>query len=163
MTDAAPAIFAALEASGFGAAIRQSRWLYIAANIGHIVSLMVFAGAIAVMDVRMVRALSATSPAYVLKAARRIAIIGFICLVISGAFLFTAEASHVIMNRVFQIKLGLIALGLLNIALFEISIAPKVKNLPPLTPLPSGARATAVASISIWIAVAICGRSIAYF
>lgn len=163
MTDAAPAIFAALEASGFGAAIRQSRWLYMAANIGHIVSLMVFAGAIAVMDVRMVGALSATSPAYVLKAARRIAIIGFICLVISGAFLFTAEASHVIMNRVFQIKLGLIALGLLNIALFEISIAPKVKNLPPLTPLPSGARATAVASISIWIAVAICGRSIAYF
>ena len=67
MTDAAPAIFAALEASGFGAAIRQSRWLYMAANIGHIVSLMVFAGAIAVMDVRMVRALSETSQAYELK------------------------------------------------------------------------------------------------
>ncbi len=163
MTDAAPAIFIALEASGFGAAIRQSRWLYMVANVGHIVSLMIFAGAIAVMDLRMAGALSATSPGYVLKAARRIAIAGFAGLVVSGAFLFTAEASHVIVNRVFQIKLGLIALGLLNIALFEILIAPKVKDLPPLTLLPSGARATAVASISIWIAVAICGRSIAYF
>lgn len=163
MTDAAPAIFVALEASGFGAAIRQSRWLYMIANVGHIVSLMVFAGAIAVMDLRMAGALSATSPGYVLKAARRVAIAGFVGLVVSGAFLFTAEASHVIVNRVFQIKLGLIALGLLNIALFEILIAPKVKDLPPLTLLPSGARATAVASISIWIAVAICGRSIAYF
>lgn len=163
MTDAAPAIFVALEASGFGAAIRQSRWLYMIANIGHIVSLMVFAGAIAVMDLRMAGALSATSPGYVLKAARRVAIAGFVGLVVSGAFLFTAEASHVIVNRVFQIKLGLIALGLLNIALFETLIAPKVKDLPPLTLLPSGARATAVASISIWIAVAICGRSIAYF
>lgn len=163
MTDAAPAIFVALEASGFGAAIRQSRWLYMVANVGHIVSLMVFAGAIAVMDLRMAGALSATSPGYVLKAARRVAIAGFIGLVLSGAFLFTAEASHAIVNRVFQIKLGLIALGLLNVALFEILIAPKVKDLPPLTLLPSGARATAVASISIWIAVAICGRSIAYF
>lgn len=163
MTESAPAIFAAIEASGFGAAIRQSRWLYMVANVGHIVSLMVFAGAIAVMDVRMIGALSATSPGYVLRAARRVAVIGFVCLAISGALQFTAEASHVIMNRVFQVKLGLIALGLLNIALFEILIAPKVKNVPPLTPLPSGARAAAVTSISIWIAVAICGRSIAYF
>jgi hypothetical protein len=163
MTDTAPAIFAAIEASGFGAAIRQSRWLYMIANVGHIVSLMVFAGAVAVMDLRMAGALSATSPGYVLKAARRVAIVGFAGLVLSGAFLFTAEASHVIVNRVFQIKLGLIALALLNVALFEILIAPKVKDLPPLTAMPSGARAGAIASIAIWTAVAICGRSIAYF
>ena len=53
MTDAAPAIFVALEASSIGAAIRQSTWLYMAANVGHILSLTVFAGAIAVMDLRM--------------------------------------------------------------------------------------------------------------
>jgi hypothetical protein len=163
MMESAPAIFSAIEASAFGAAIRQSRWLYMVANVGHIVSLMVFAGAIAVMDMRMAGALSATSPGYVLKMARRVALAGFAGLVVSGVFLFTAEASHVIMNRVFQIKLGLIALGLLNIALFEILIAPKVKDLPPLVPLPPGARTGAVASLAIWIAVAICGRSIAYF
>ncbi|MES2752032.1 MAG: hypothetical protein V4661_11735 [Pseudomonadota bacterium] len=163
MTEAAPAIFVALEASGLGAAIRQSRWLYMVANVGHIVSLMLFAGAIAVMDVRMAGALAATSPGFVLRNARRVAIAGFVCLAISGAFLFMAEASHVIINRVFQIKLGLIALGLVNIALFEIFIAPKVKDLPPLTAMPSGARAGAIASIAIWTAVAICGRSIAYF
>ena len=38
MTDAAPAIFVALEQSGFAAAIRQSPWLYPAANVGHIIS-----------------------------------------------------------------------------------------------------------------------------
>ncbi len=163
MTESAPAIFVALEASGLGAAIRQSRWLYMAANVGHIVSLMLFAGAIAVMDCRMMGALAATSPGFVLRAARRVAIAGFVCLAVTGAFLFTAEASHVIMNRVFQLKLGLIALGLINIALFEIFITPKVKDLPPSTPLPSGARAGALTSIAIWLAVAICGRLIAYF
>lgn len=163
MTEAAPAIFVALEASGLGAAIRQSRWLYMLANVGHIVALMVFAGAIAIMDLRLAGALSATSPGYVLKAARRMATVGFAGLVVTGAFLFTAEASHVIMNRVFQVKFGLIVLGLLNIALFEILVMPKVRNLPPLTPLPPGARAAATTSVAIWVAVAICGRSIAYF
>jgi uncharacterized membrane protein len=163
MTESAPAIFIAIEASGFGAAIRQSRWLYMAANVGHIVSLMVFAGAIAVMDLRMMGALAATSPGLVLRAARRAAMVGFVCLVLTGSLLFAAEASHVIMNPVFQLKLGLIALGLINIVVFEIFITPKVRHLPPSTPLPSGARAGAVTSIVIWIAVAICGRTIAYF
>ena len=163
MTESAPAIFIAIEASGFGAAIRQSRWLYMTANVGHIVSLMVFAGAIAVMDLRMMGALAATSPGLVLRAARRAAMNGFLGLVLTGSFLFVAEASHVIMNPVFQIKLGLIALGLINIALFEMFITPKVRHLPPSTSLPSGARVGALTSIVIWIAVAICGRTIAYF
>lgn len=163
MTDAAPAIFIALESSGIGAAIRQSRWLYMTANIGHIVALMAFAGAIAVMDLRMAGALAATAPGYILRIARNIAMIAFAALAVTGTILFTAEASHVIVNRVFQIKLGLIALGLVNIFLFEVFIGPKVKELQPLTPLPSGARIAALSSIAIWFAVAICGRSIAYF
>ena len=163
MNEAAPAIFVALEDSALGHAIRQSTWAYMAANVGHIVSLMMFAGAVAVMDLRMAGAFAATSPGYVLGAARRVAVIAFIGLALTGATLFTAEASHVILNPVFQIKLGLIGLGLLNIALFEYFTAPKVKDLPPLTPLPGSARAAGMLSIATWIAVAICGRSIAYF
>ena len=53
MTHEAPAIFVALEQSGFATAIRQSPWLYPAANVGHIVSLVFFVGAVAVMDVRL--------------------------------------------------------------------------------------------------------------
>ncbi len=162
MTDAAPAIFVALEASALGAAIRQSTWLYMAANVGHIVSLVVFAGAVAIMDVRMTGALAATSPAYILKTARRVAVCAFIGLLLTGAILFIAEASHVIVNPVFQVKLVLIALALVNIALFEIYTAPKVKTLPPLAPLPPAARAAGFLSIGLWIAVAAAGRTIAY-
>ncbi len=163
MNEAAPAIFVALEDSALGHAIRQSTWAYLAANVGHIVSLVVFAGAVAVMDLRLAGAFAATSPGFVLRAARRVAIIAFLGLAGTGALLFTAEASHVILNPVFQLKLGLIALGLANIALFEFFAAPKIKDLPPLTPLPGSARAAGMLSIVTWIAVAICGRSIAYF
>ena len=163
MLDSAPATFVALEGSGLGQMIRQSRWLYMAANVGHIVSLVVFAGAVAVLDLRMAGAFTATSPGHVLSRARRAAIWTFLGLALTGAVLFTAEASHVIMNPVFQLKLVLIALGLLNIALFELFATPQVKDLAPLTPLPWAARRAAVISIVLWIAVAICGRSIAYF
>ena len=63
MTEAAPAIFVALEGSSFATAIRQSLWLYPAANVGHIVSLFVFAGAVTVMDVRLLGSFAATAPA----------------------------------------------------------------------------------------------------
>jgi hypothetical protein len=163
MLDSAPAVFVALEGSGLGQTIRQSSWIYMAANVGHIVALVVFAGAVAVLDLRMIGAFAATAPGRVLTGARRAVVGAFTGLVLTGAVLFTAEASHVIMNPVFQVKLALIALGFVNVALFERFTAPKVRELPPLAPLPAAARRAGLASLTIWIAVAICGRSIAYF
>jgi len=163
MLDTAPGLFVALEGSGVGQAIRQSTWIYMAANVGHMLALVVFAGAVAVLDLRMAGAFAATSPGIVLRRARRVVMLAFLALVLTGAVLFTAEASHVIMNRLFQFKLALIALGLLNVALFEIFTAPKVRELPPLAPLPAAAKRAGIASIAIWLMVAACGRSIAYF
>jgi hypothetical protein len=163
MEHTAPAIFVALEQSGFAAGIRQSLWLYPTANVGHIVSLFCFAGAIAVMDLRMAGAFAATSPGHVLRAARRAAIAAFAGLAVTGFVLFSAEASHVVVNPVFQFKLGLIVVGLINIALFELYTAPMVKDLPPLAPLPKAARRSGILSLAIWLTVAACGRSIAYF
>ena len=62
MLDSAPGLFVALEGSGVGQAIRQSTWIYMAANVGHILALVVFAGAVAVLDLRMAGAFAATSP-----------------------------------------------------------------------------------------------------
>jgi hypothetical protein len=163
MTEAAPALFVAIEASTIGAAIRQSRWLYMVANVGHIIALLFFAGAIALVDTRLAGGLSATAPGPLLHQARRLAVAAFIGLIVTGLVLFTAEASHVVINRVFQIKAGLIALGLLNIIWVERTIMPKVAALPPLAPMPAGARQGALASLAIWLSVAICGRAIAYF
>ena len=89
--------------------------------------------------------------------------LAFLGMLVTGAVLFTAEASHVIMNRVFQVKLGLIALALANVAAFETLIAPKLRDLPPLAPLPAAAKRAGILSIVLWLAVAAAGRTIAYF
>jgi hypothetical protein len=163
MTDAAPAIFVAIEGSAFAAAVRQSPWAYMAANVAHILSLMVFFSAVAVMDLRLAGFFQATWPGSLLRRARVVAIAGFIGLVASGAVLFVAEASHIVLNGMFQFKLALIGLGLINIVWFEYVVAEKVKDVQPHTPLPGAARLIGVTSLAIWLAVAACGRLIAYF
>jgi hypothetical protein len=163
MTGEAPAIFVALEQSGFGAAIRQSTWLFPVANVGHVLALALFAGALAVMDVRLLGGLAATSPAHVLMRARSVAIAAFVLLAVTGFMQFSADASHLIVNPVFQIKLALIGLGLLNLAIFEFGVKGSVTGLGPGVAMPASAKTAGLMSLAIWIVVAACGRSIAYF
>jgi hypothetical protein len=163
MEHQAPALFVWLEQSAFAQAIRQSLWIYPAANVGHILSLVAFAGSIAVMDVRLLGGFAATAPARILVRARRFAIAAFVGMAITGFILFAAEASHLAMNRVFQLKFALIAAGLANLAIYELWAKHAVMNLPPNVAIPSQARVAGVVSLGLWLAVAACGRSIAYF
>jgi hypothetical protein len=162
MEHEAPALFLALQHTAFAAAIRQSTWLYPLANVGHIVALVCFAGAIAVMDLRLVGALSATSPATVIGRARRLAIAALGAQALTGFMLFAAEAGHVALNPVFQAKMALIAAGLMNIVIYEVGAKRAVQTLPPGAAMPQRARIAGIISMAIWIAVAACGRLIAY-
>ena len=156
MEHEAPAIFVALEASGFALAIRQSKWLYPLANVGHIVALVFFAGAVTVMDIRLLGGFAATAPG------RNFAIAAFAGMAVTGAMLFAAEASHLAVNPVFQIKFVLIGIGLANIAIYEFGIKRTVAGLSPDAPMPVSAKIAGALSLGIWVAVAACGRSIAY-
>jgi hypothetical protein len=163
MTEAAPAIFVALEQSAFAAAIRQSRWLYPAANVGHIISLIFFVAAVAVMDVRLLGGLAGTAPGRVLAQARRFAVAALAGMAVTGFMLFSAEASHLVLNSVFQLKAALVAAGLANIAIYEFWAKASVQGLAPGTPMPPRAKVAGALSLGIWVGVAACGRSIAYF
>ena len=163
MDHAAPAVFQALEASGFGAAIRQSVWLYPLANVGHVVAVVSFFAAVAVMDVRLLGAFSGTAPGVVIRNARRAAVAAFVLVATTGAMLFTAEASHLALNPVFQTKAILVALGLGNVLAFELAFGRRVAGLPPAAHIPASARTSAAVSLALWLAVVACGRSIAYF
>jgi hypothetical protein len=163
MTDAAPAIFVALEQSAFAAAVRQSPWLYPAANVGHIVCLVFFAGAVAVMDVRLLGGFAATAPGRLLARARGFAIAALVGMAVTGSVLFSAEASHLALNPVFQLKIALVGAGLVNVALYEFLAKRDVEKLAPGAIMPPRAQLAGLLSLAIWVAVAACGRSIAYF
>ena len=107
----APAFLIAIEQSAFAAAVRQSLWAYPAANVGHILALFLFAGAVSIMDLTLLGALRGAKPATIVLLSRNAAIGGLLLMMATGSVLFAAEASHVAMNPVFQIKAALIGFG----------------------------------------------------
>lgn len=163
MSPEAPAILVALEQSALGMTIRESVWIYPAANVSHILALTALAGAVVVMDLRLLGAFRETVPAAVIAPARRAAVLALAAMVVTGLTLFTAEASHVALNPVFQIKMGLIALGALNAFFGQRTLAAVLAKTPAMTLLPLRFRIAAVVSLMIWFTVAACGRLIAYF
>lgn len=159
----APAFLIELEQSAFAAAIRQSVWAYPLANVGHILALFLFAGAISVMDLTLLGVLGGAKAAGIVVQSRRAAI-GFLLLMLAtGSVLFAAEASHVAMNPVFQVKVGLIAFGLLNALSSGPPLRRALAKTPALAPFPPRLRVAAAVSLLTWLSVAACGRLIAYF
>lgn len=162
MNAAAPAFLVALEASEFGSFIRQSIWVYPSANVAHVVAIALFAGAIAVMDVRMMGGMTGSDPARVVRGARRVAISALIAVILSGAVLFTAEASHVALNTVFQIKMALVAFGLVHALFLGGRAVRALDGLGPQAPMPGFARFAGALSMLTWLSVVGLGRYIAY-
>lgn len=162
MNAAAPGFLVALESSEIGALIRQSTWIYPTANVTHILAIVVFAGAIAVMNLRLMGVLTGSDPARVLRGARCAAILALIAVLTSGAALFTAEASHVALNGIFQIKMGLIAFGIAHALFVGNRALSRVGELGPGAPMPGFARFAGALSMLTWLGVVGLGRYIAY-
>ncbi len=158
----APALIVAIEQSALGAAIRQSTWVYAAANIGHILGLATFAGSVAVLDLRLLGIFGATRPMDVLVPARRAAVLAFFVMLLTGSILFIADASHVALNPVFQIKAALIVLALGNAALLGRLAMREADYMPAHVPFSARVRLAAGLSIAVWLTVAAAGRLIAY-
>ena len=62
-----------------------------------------------------------------------------------------------------QLKAALVAAGLVNIAIYEFWAKASVQGLAPGAPMPPRAKVAGALSLGIWVGVAACGRSIAYF
>jgi hypothetical protein len=147
-----------LEASTLAGAIRASVWIYPTVNVLHVLGIVVLFAAIAAMDVRVLYHGARGSRAFI-RRVRPWAAAGLVLMLATGVLLFVPEASHIADNPVFQIKLAAIAVALLNVGLFEITIRSNDIEAPS-----SGLmKASAAASLILWLSVAALGRLIAYF
>jgi hypothetical protein len=160
--DNATGILEGIEHSGLGQAIRQSVWVYPAANVTHVVGLALFAGALFVMDLRLLGAFAATRPTDVITPARRAAALALIVMLGSGACLFIAEASHIAQNPVFLTKMALVVSGLLLALAHYRPLTDYLSEAVAHEPIPIRFRIVAALSITLWLTVAGLGRFIAY-
>lgn len=147
-----------LEASSLAATLRRSIWLYPAANVVHVLSLMGFFATVAAMDMRLLRSRRTADARVATARLRPVAAVFLVVMAASGLALFLPEATHIGHNRFFLFKLLAILAALANVALFEVALrSPRRGEAPPAL-----LRTSAIASLVLWLLVAALGRLIAY-
>jgi hypothetical protein len=149
---------AELEASPLGVFVRETAWAYPAANVAHLLGLVMLVGAIGVVDLRVVGFWRALPLPALSRALTPVALIGLAVMVVSGPLLFAADARALVGSSVLGWKLALVGLALVNALLFR-RLWPE-RRLGEAAPLL--ARVAAAASIGLWLWIGALGRWIAY-
>lgn len=157
-----PAWLVWLESSAVAAAMRQQLWLYPIVEIVHILGFIVLVGAATMFDLRLLgcsRQLSVGAVAgHLLPWARW----GLLVVAPSGGLMFIAHATEMAANPAFRLKLALVAMAILNAALFHRGPFKSVQVWDHDVPAPAAAKLAAIASLLLWAGVITCGRLLAY-
>jgi hypothetical protein len=156
LADIITAAFAALEQSSLGAAARGSGWLYPLANLSHVMGAALLVGAIVTFDIQVLR--HAKNVGVIARAVTPVAAFGLVLQVASGTVLLAADAMPVVVNPVFQFKMAMLAIGLINVAVFRWRFGGGLRAEGPL----DGATWPAALSLATWLLVLLAGRFIAY-
>ena len=139
----------ALERSAFATALRESSWLFPTVEAIHILGFVLVAGPAIYFDLRLLGLGRALPVPDLARHLLRGSVLAFLVLVVpTGAALFASQAGALSVNRVFWLKLALIALAGVNALSYRMS-----------SPRP---RIVALISIVCWVGVIGCGRFLAY-
>lgn len=152
-----------IESTAVSQAMRGGRWLYPAIEALHIAGFVLLVGGALLFDLRVLGFSRSLPPRALSRLLLRGARVGFAIAAPAGLLLFSADPVGLSTNPALQIKLGLIALAGVNIAFFHYRAWPSLRSGDPASgAAPLGARASALLSIVVWLAVIGCGRLIAY-
>ncbi|KQO44223.1 hypothetical protein N5E99_11080 [Pseudomonas chengduensis] len=150
-----------LEATALGEQMRSSALLYPAVNLLHLLGLVLLLGPMLLLDARLLGAGRSFPLAAVSRTLTPLAVAGLLLLLGSGVCLFAADAGPLAVDRLLQLKLLLIALGIGNALLFRRLWNARLGDWDTYAPL--FGRMQAALSLLIWLLVMSLGRLLAYF
>jgi hypothetical protein len=152
-----------LEQTSVGAAVRNSLWLFPITETVHIFGIILLVGATSILDLRLMGLTFRDES--VSKLAKQFipwALAGFVIQVITGILMFASEATKMVDNIGFQIKILLIVVAGINALVFH-SVAYKSVGKWENDPVgPLSARIAGLCSILLWFGIVAAGRWIAY-
>ena len=140
--------------------LQRSGTAYLVVNAAHILGIGLLVGAILPLDLRLIGLLRGAPLAVLAPFLIRTAAFGLALALLTGAWLFTVKPSEYAGNPAFLIKLALLALALGNIALQHRGRA--LAEALATKRVPWSARASALASFTLWLAVLLAGRWIGF-
>jgi hypothetical protein len=145
-------------------AIRESPVLFPVIETIHVIAITLLVGTAAIVDLRLLGlVLKKEKVTDVVGQIEPLAWWGFGVLFISGTLLFLSEAEKSFSNPAFRFKLFLLCLAGLNPLIFHLTVYRRVNDWDTASKAPWQARATAIASLTLWAAIIVSGRAIAYF
>jgi hypothetical protein len=127
---------------------------YPALEVVHIVGIGLLVGNLVLLELRVWGWGEQLPVQPLARLALGLAVVGFALAGASGLLMFAAQAGELLANRAFVIKMGLLMLAGTNAAWFH--------GRGSLVRMDRTARLVALVSTVIWLAVIVCGRSIAY-
>lgn len=142
--------------------MRQVTWAYPAVETVHIIAIAALVGSVLLVDLRVLGVSRMLPASALMRHALPVAWIAFALAAATGILLFLAHAADLIGNRVFVVKMCLIAAAGANTAAFHGGAWARVQLWEVGRAAPPPARLFAGLSIAIWVAVIACGRWIAY-
>jgi hypothetical protein len=155
--------FSWLEATPGSVFIRESIIVYPLIETAHVLTLALFLGLIALMDLRLLGAGLKGVP--VSQVAGRLlpwAFFGFGLMAVSGTLLFYSGPVKAAGNIFFRIKVVMIVLAGVNALVFHRTIYKRVLSWDKAPVPPARARLAGLLSLLLWSGVVICGRMQAY-
>ncbi|HVG03384.1 MAG TPA: hypothetical protein VM937_00425 [Burkholderiaceae bacterium] len=148
------AALSAIEAWPLADAIRRSLWAYPALEAIHIASFAAVFGSLLVLELRVFGAAPAIPLSPLARLAVPVALTAFSIAATTGLLMLISNASEIVVNTAFQIKVTLIVLAGMNARWFH--------RRDSLVLHDGVAKAQSLLSIMLWLGVIACGRLIAY-
>lgn len=129
----------------------------------HVLTLMLFAGTILMVDLRMLGVAFKTVPFATLNnKVLPMTIVGFALLIFTGVVLFLAEPVKYYHSVWFRAKIIFLLIASANIFWFHYKIQKNQAEWDVLPTPPKGVKLAAVVSLTSWILVIVFGRLIAF-
>jgi Family of unknown function (DUF6644) len=148
-----------LQHTPLATAINESLWLFPLIEGSHILALPISVGMIVIFDLRL---LGLAMGSKVTNEFLRWSRFGFAVMLITGVFLFITQAEKAYGNAFFRTKLILLLVLGINAAFYQLIFYPRMSQWDLDGKTPAGARFCAGLSLIVWIAVIVCGRTMAY-
>jgi hypothetical protein len=148
-------VLEALGGSGLAQWLRFSRWGYAAVNTTHVFGIALLVGAILPLDLRLLGVWRSVPLEPLARTLVPVAATGLLVAASSGALLFIARATEYAALDLFLVKLTLIAAGVVHA--LSLNLGPGLLHASPQRQRLAGAT-----SLTIWLAVLICGRLLAF-
>jgi hypothetical protein len=143
--------------------ISESDWLFPVIEGSHILALPLSVGMIVIFDLRLLGLAFRGEPAAKLMyQLLRWCKIGFAIMFLTGVLLFISQAGKAYGNAFLRAKFILLFLLGVNAAVYQIAFFPKMARWDLNGATPGGARCCAAFSLVAWLAVIVCGRTMAY-